>query len=74
MRSLEPCMKSMIRTLRISLSVLVHFCFTKTKDIQMFRLAESSNAILVHEELRDALQEKGFDTDITFYDLKEAAI
>ncbi len=47
---------------------------TKTKDIQMFRLAESSNAILVHERLRDALLERGFGADIAFYDLKEAAI
>lgn len=47
---------------------------TKTKNIQLFRLAESSNAILVHERLRDALLEKGFGSDIAFYDLGEAAI
>lgn len=47
---------------------------TKTNDIQMFRLAESTNAILVHERLRDALLERGFGSDIAFYDLGEAAI
>jgi hypothetical protein len=46
----------------------------KTKDIQLFRLAESTNAILVHERLRDALLEKGFGPDLAFHDLKEAAI
>jgi len=46
----------------------------KTQGIQMFRLAESSNAILVHETLRDGLLEKGFGSDIAFYDLGEAAI
>ncbi|MBN2771996.1 MAG: hypothetical protein JXR90_15000 [Spirochaetes bacterium] len=46
----------------------------KTNRIKMFRLAESTNAILVHESLRDMLIEKGFGSDITFYDLKEAAI
>jgi hypothetical protein len=46
----------------------------KTKGIRMFRLAESTNAILVHESLRDALLEKGFGSDLAFYDLKEAAI
>lgn len=46
----------------------------KTRGIKMFRLAESTNAILVHESLRDALIEKGFDSDLEFYDLKEAAI
>ena len=47
---------------------------TATKGIQMFRLAESTNAILVHEELRDVLLEKGFGSDIAFYDFGEAAI
>ncbi len=47
---------------------------TATKGVQMFRLAESTNAILVHEKLRDALLEKGFGSDIAFYDLGEAAI
>lgn len=46
----------------------------KTNSIKMFRLAESTNAILVHESLRDMLIEKGFGSDIKFYDLKEAAI
>jgi|GEM_PF-1344634 len=46
----------------------------KTGNIKMFRLAESTNAILVHESLRDMLLERGFGSDIEFYDLKEAAI
>lgn len=46
----------------------------KTRGISLFRLAESTNAILVHERLRDCLIEKGFGSDIAFYDLKEAAI
>jgi hypothetical protein len=46
----------------------------KTRGIKMFRLAESTNAILVHESLRDALIAKGFGSDLAFYDLKEAAI
>ena len=46
----------------------------KTRGISLFRLAESTNAILVHERLRDCLLEKGFGADIAFYDLKEAAI
>ena len=40
----------------------------------MFRLAESTNAILVHESLRDALLEKGFGSDVAFYDLTEVAL
>jgi hypothetical protein len=46
----------------------------KTKGIKLFRLAESSNATLVHESLRNALLERGFGTDVEFYDLEEAAI
>lgn len=46
----------------------------KTKGIKLFRLAESTNAILIHESLRDALIDKGFGEDLAFYDLKEAAI
>lgn len=46
----------------------------KTKGIKMFRLAESNNAILVHESLRDALLEKGFGSDVAFYNLDQAAI
>ena len=46
----------------------------KTLGISLFRLAESTNAILVHERLRDCLLEKGFGSDIAFYDLKDAAI
>ena len=47
---------------------------TKTKGIKMFRLAESTNAILIHESVRDMLIEKGFGSDVTFYDLKSAAL
>lgn len=46
----------------------------KTRGIKLFRLAESSNAILVHETVRDCLLEKGFGSDLAFYDLEEAAI
>jgi len=46
----------------------------RVKNIKMFRLAESTNAILVHESLRDCLLEKGFGADIAFYSLEEAAI
>lgn len=46
----------------------------KTRGIKMFRLAESTNAILVHESLRDALLEKGFGSDVAFYDLTEIAL
>jgi len=46
----------------------------KTQGIRMFRLAESSNAIMVHETLRDGLLEKGFGSDIAFYGQGEAAI
>lgn len=46
----------------------------KTKGVKMFRLAESSNAILVYESLRDTLLEKGFGSDVAFYKLDEAAI
>lgn len=41
---------------------------------KMLRLAESTSAIVVNESLRDALLEKGFGSDIAFYDLKEAAV
>jgi len=46
----------------------------RTRGIKMFRLAESTNAILVHESLRDALLKKGFGPEIAFHDLEEAAI
>lgn len=46
----------------------------KTLGVKLFRLAESNNAILIHESIRDALIEKGFGADVAFYDLKEAAI
>lgn len=47
---------------------------SKTLGIKMFRLAESTNAILVHESLRDALLAKGFGSDIAFYDPAEVAL
>jgi len=46
----------------------------KTKGIKLFRLAESSNSILVHKSLRDVLLEKGFGSDLEFYKLDEAAL
>ena len=46
----------------------------KTKNLKMFRLAESTNSILVHESIRDMLIEKGFGPDVTFYNLKDAAL
>ena len=46
----------------------------KTLGIKLFRLAESNNAILIHESVRDYLISKGFGNDVAFYDLKEAAI
>jgi len=46
----------------------------KADGILLFRLAESTNSILVHERLRDALLAKGFGTDLAFYDLKDAAV
>ncbi len=42
-------------------------------DKIFFRLAESTNAILVHESVRDYLLSKGFD-DISFYDPSEVAL
>ncbi len=46
----------------------------KTRGIKMFRLAESSNAILIHQSLRDALMDKGYGDDLEFYSLQEAAL
>jgi len=46
----------------------------KADGILLFRLAESTNSILVHEKLRDALLAKGYGTDLAFYDLKDAAV
>lgn len=47
---------------------------SRARGAKMGRLAEATNAILVHESLRDALLERGFAADLAFYDLKEAAI
>jgi hypothetical protein len=46
----------------------------KTLEIKLFRLAESHNAILVHESVRDYLISKGFGAHVAFYDLKDAAL
>lgn len=46
----------------------------KTGGRKLFRLAESTNAIIVHASLRDALLERGFGSDVELYDLNEAAI
>lgn len=47
---------------------------SKTKGVLMFRLAESTNAVLVHETLRDCLIGKGFGEDLAFYDPREVAL
>jgi hypothetical protein len=46
---------------------------SKTHDALIFRLAESTGAILVHERLRDFLVGKNFD-DVVFHDPKEVAL
>lgn len=45
----------------------------RTGDALLFRLAESTNAILVHERLRDHLLAAGF-RNIAFYDPKDVAL
>jgi hypothetical protein len=45
----------------------------KTGDIDFFRLAESTNAILVSERVRDRLLRKGF-TDLAFYETENVAL
>ncbi len=45
----------------------------KAHGLLLFRLAESTNAIIVHETLRDALLKKGF-TDLAFYETEKAAL
>ncbi len=47
---------------------------SKTHGILMFRLAESTNGVLVHERLRDGLIAKGFGEDLAFYDPREVAL
>lgn len=46
---------------------------SRTGGALLFRLAESTNAILVHERLRDALLAAGF-RNIAFYDPKDVAL
>lgn len=45
---------------------------TKTHGEWFFRLAESTNAIIVHKRVRDYLLEKGFN-DLVFYEAENAA-
>lgn len=47
---------------------------SKAKGILMFRLAEASGTIMVHENVRDCLIAKGFDKDISFFEPSEVAI
>jgi hypothetical protein len=48
---------------------------SKTHGLLIFRLAESSSTILIHEKLRDYLLTKGFTlNDMHFWDPKEIAI
>ena len=46
---------------------------TKAHDMLLFRLAESTNAILVHRRVRDFLLARGFD-ELVFYDPREVAL
>ena len=46
---------------------------SKTKGALIFRLAESTNALLVADRLRDFLLSKNFD-DIDFFDPKDVAL
>jgi hypothetical protein len=45
----------------------------KARDLLFFRLAESTNAIIVHESVRDYLVEKGFN-DLAFYETDKVAL
>lgn len=45
----------------------------KTYGQLLFRLAESTNGIIVHEKVRDFLLQRGF-TDLAFYDTEFAAL
>jgi hypothetical protein len=45
----------------------------KTRGALIFRLAESTNAILVHEKLKNHLQARGF-TKLEFLDTKDVAL
>jgi hypothetical protein len=46
---------------------------SKANGILFFRLAESTNAIIVHKDVRDALIAKGFD-DLAFYETEKVAL
>jgi len=45
----------------------------KAHDLLFFRLAESTNAIIVHETVRNYLLNKGF-TDLAFYETEKVAL
>lgn len=45
----------------------------KAYDLLFFRLAESTNAIIVHERVRDCLLKKGF-TDLAFHKTEKVAL
>ncbi|WP_281556010.1 DUF1629 domain-containing protein [Thalassomonas sp. RHCl1] len=46
---------------------------TKTNGALLFRLAESTNAIIVHEQVKNYLIGKGFD-DLAFYEPEKVAL
>ena len=45
----------------------------KTNGMLFFRLAESTNAIIVHQQVKDMLIEKGFN-DLAFYETEKVAL
>lgn len=45
----------------------------KAHDLLFFRLAESTNAIIVHEDVKNCLLAKGF-TDLAFYETEKVAL
>jgi hypothetical protein len=45
----------------------------KTNEMLFFRLAESTNAIIVHQQVKDTLIAKGF-TDLAFYETEKVAL
>jgi hypothetical protein len=47
---------------------------SKTHGILMFRLAESTNTVLIHEKLKDYLIDKGFQKDMEFYEPDKVAL
>jgi hypothetical protein len=47
---------------------------SKARGALMFRLAESTNGVLVHQQVRDCLLVKGFGEDLAFYDPREVAL